>query len=176
MTTPVELPIAAPAASTAGSAGVSRAQWLRLARWLSWASLAYMAVEGAVALAAGLVAGSIVLVGFGIDSAIEGFASLVIVWRFAGSRLHSDHAEQRAQRLVAIQFFLLAPPGVEMRGWVADEELERLYRGARFVGGRAAPEGVGIRIAERVLEADHVVWACGPWLAKLFPEIVELRV
>src|SRR3954454_21495032 len=113
MITPVELPIAAPAASTAGSApGVSRAQWLRLARWarwLSWASLAYMAVEGAVALAAGLVAGSIALVGFGIDSAIEGFASLVIVWRFAGSRLHSDHAEQRAQRLVAIQFFLLAP-------------------------------------------------------------------
>jgi len=38
-----------------------------------------MAVKGAVALAAGLVAGSIALVGFGIDSAIEGFASLVIV-------------------------------------------------------------------------------------------------
>jgi divalent metal cation (Fe/Co/Zn/Cd) transporter len=68
-----------------------------------------MAVEGAVALAAGLVAGSIALVGFGIDSAIEGCASLVIVWRFSGARLHSDDAERRAQRLVALQFFVLAP-------------------------------------------------------------------
>ena len=106
----IELPTLAPPAPR--EAAVSRAEWLRLARWarwLSWASLGYMAVEGAVALAAGLVAGSIALIGFGIDSAIEGFASLVIVWRFTGSRLLSDHAEQRAQRLVAIQFFLLAP-------------------------------------------------------------------
>jgi hypothetical protein len=114
MSTQVELPIAAPAAGApdAPAAGVSRAEWLRLARWarwLSWASLAYMAVEGGGALAAGLVAGSVALVGFGIDSVIEGFASLVIVWRFTGSRLHSEHAEQRAQRLVAIQFFVLAP-------------------------------------------------------------------
>jgi hypothetical protein len=114
MSTQVELPIAAPAARApdAPAAGVSRAEWLRLARWarwLSWASLAYMAVEGGGALAAGLVAGSVALVGFGIDSVIEGFASLVIVWRFTGSRLHSEHAEQRAQRLVAIQSFVLAP-------------------------------------------------------------------
>jgi divalent metal cation (Fe/Co/Zn/Cd) transporter len=68
-----------------------------------------MAVEGIVALAAGAVAGSVALVAFGIDSAIEGFASVIVVWRFTGSRLHSDGAEQRAQRLVAIQFFLLAP-------------------------------------------------------------------
>jgi glycine/D-amino acid oxidase-like deaminating enzyme len=49
-------------------------------------------------------------------------------------------------------------------------------RGARFVGGRAAPDGDRVRIVDDVLEADHVVWACGPWLAKLFPEHVELRV
>ena len=114
MSTQVELPIAtrAPATTAAPAPGVSRGEWLRLARWarwLSWASLAYMAVEGGVALAAGLVAGSIALVGFGIDSAIEGFASLVIVWRFTGTRLYSELAERRAQRLVAIQFFILAP-------------------------------------------------------------------
>jgi divalent metal cation (Fe/Co/Zn/Cd) transporter len=115
MTPPaVELPLVAPTPAGMGAppAGLSRAEWLRLARWarrLSWASLAYMTVEGAVALAAGLVAGSIALVGFGIDSAIVGFASLVIVWRFSGTRLHSDHAERRAQRLVALQFFVLAP-------------------------------------------------------------------
>lgn len=44
-----------------------------------------------------------------VDSAIEGFASAIIIWRFTGWRLHSKAAEQRAQKLVAIQFFLLAP-------------------------------------------------------------------
>jgi divalent metal cation (Fe/Co/Zn/Cd) transporter len=88
------------------------ADYLRLARrakWLSWASLGYMALEGAVAIVAGIVAGSIALIGFGIDSAIEGFASVVIVWRFTGSRTLSQRAEERAQKLVAVQFFILAP-------------------------------------------------------------------
>jgi divalent metal cation (Fe/Co/Zn/Cd) transporter len=86
----------------------------RRARMLSWLSLAWMTVEGAVAISAGLVASSIALVGFGLDSAIEGFASLVIVWRFSRSRMFSTAAETRAQKLVAIQFFLLAPyVGVE---------------------------------------------------------------
>jgi divalent metal cation (Fe/Co/Zn/Cd) transporter len=87
-------------------------EYVRLARQaklLSWASLGYMAVEGLVAIVAGIAAGSIALIGFGIDSAIEGFASVVIVWRFTGSRTLSHQAEQRAQKLVAIQFFILAP-------------------------------------------------------------------
>jgi divalent metal cation (Fe/Co/Zn/Cd) transporter len=81
----------------------------RKAKWLSWASLTYMALEGAVAIVAGMVAGSIALIGFGIDSAVEGFASVVIVWRFTGWRTLSHEAEDRAQKLVAIQFFILAP-------------------------------------------------------------------
>jgi divalent metal cation (Fe/Co/Zn/Cd) transporter len=81
----------------------------RKAKWLSWASLAYMVVEGVVAVAAGIVAGSIALIGFGLDSAIEGFASVVIVWRFTGWRTLSHAAEDRAQKLVAIQFLILAP-------------------------------------------------------------------
>lgn len=92
--------------------GPSSSEYLRLtrlAKLLSWASLAYMTIEGAVGLFAGVVAGSIALVGFGIDSAIEGFASLIIIWRFTGSRVHSEEAEARAQKLVAITFFLLAP-------------------------------------------------------------------
>jgi divalent metal cation (Fe/Co/Zn/Cd) transporter len=87
-------------------------RWLadaRRARLLSWISLAWMGAEGAIAVTAGVVAGSIALVGFGIDSFIEGAASLVIVWRFSGARLHSERAERRAQKLVAVQFFLLAP-------------------------------------------------------------------
>jgi divalent metal cation (Fe/Co/Zn/Cd) transporter len=88
------------------------AEWLRAARRaraLSWVSLAWMGAEGAIAITAGVLAGSIALIGFGIDSAIEGLASLVIVWRFTGQRLLSHAAEERAQRLVAVQFFLLAP-------------------------------------------------------------------
>jgi divalent metal cation (Fe/Co/Zn/Cd) transporter len=56
-----------------------------------------------------ILAGSIALIGFGIDSAIEGLASLVIVWRFTGHQLLPHAAEERAQKLVAIQFFVLAP-------------------------------------------------------------------
>jgi divalent metal cation (Fe/Co/Zn/Cd) transporter len=88
------------------------AEWLtaaKRARALSWISMAWMGAEGAVAIAAGILAGSIALIGFGLDSGIEGIASLVIVWRFTGHRLLSHTAEERAQKLVAIQFFLLAP-------------------------------------------------------------------
>jgi divalent metal cation (Fe/Co/Zn/Cd) transporter len=81
----------------------------RQARLLSWLSLAWMGAEGAIAITAGVMAGSIALISFGLDSAIEGFASLVIVWRFTGWRLLSHTAETRAQKLVAVQFFLLAP-------------------------------------------------------------------
>ena len=91
---------------------VSRQRYELLARrvkLLSWLSLAWMIVEGAVALIAGIAAGSIALVGFGLDSAIEGFASVIVIWRFTGHRVFSHEAEERAQRLVAVQFFLLAP-------------------------------------------------------------------
>jgi divalent metal cation (Fe/Co/Zn/Cd) transporter len=93
------------------------------ARLLSWLSLAWMGAEGAVALTAGIAAGSIALIGFGIDSFVEGLASLVIVWRFTGTRLHSAAAEGRAQKLVAVQFFLLAP-------YVAFEAIRHLTGGA----------------------------------------------
>lgn len=81
----------------------------RQARWLSWLSLAYMAAEGAVAVIAASLAGSVALLGFGLDSVIEGLASIIVVWRFTGSRTLSETAEARAQKAVAITFFILAP-------------------------------------------------------------------
>jgi divalent metal cation (Fe/Co/Zn/Cd) transporter len=111
MSAPVELPLAVPVASPA-VAPVSRDRYRALARrvrLLSWLSLGAMSVEGVVALMAGVMAGSIALVGFGLDSAVEGFASVIIIWRFTGSRVMSETAEGRAQKLVAIQFFILAP-------------------------------------------------------------------
>ena len=90
-------------------AGADRDGLMRRARMLSWLSLVWIGAEGAVALAAGIAAGSVALVGFGVDSVIEGLASVVIIWRFTGARKGSERAELRAQRLVAVQFFLLAP-------------------------------------------------------------------
>jgi divalent metal cation (Fe/Co/Zn/Cd) transporter len=106
------LPTAPAAAPTSSPARVGAETYRRLAKrakWLSWVSLGYMTFEGSIAILAGVLAGSVALIGFGIDSAIEGFASAIIVWRFTGSRVFSHSAETRAQKLVAIQFFVLAP-------------------------------------------------------------------
>jgi divalent metal cation (Fe/Co/Zn/Cd) transporter len=107
-----EAALPTPRQAPAGQRQEPSEDWLRAARRaraLSWLSLAWMGAEGAIAITAGILAGSIALIGFGIDSAIEGAASLVIVWRFTGHRLLSHVAEQRAQKLVAVQFFLLTP-------------------------------------------------------------------
>jgi hypothetical protein len=121
VTPPVELPTvqvsggSVPASTDNGArpaATITRDRYEQLAgrvKLLSWLSLVWMTIEGAVAIAAGIVAGSIALIGFGLDSAIEGFASVIIIWRFTGHRVFSHTAEQRAQKLVAVQFFLLAP-------------------------------------------------------------------
>jgi len=106
-----------------------------------------MALEGLVAIVAGIVAGSIALIGFGLDSAIEGFASVVIVWRFTGRRTLSHAAEDRAQKLVAIQFFILAP-------YVAVESVRTLVNGSH-----ADESIVGIALAASSL----VVM---PWLGR----------
>jgi len=104
-----ELPLVQSSATPAPARDERWQRAARLAVLLSWASLAYMGVEGGVGVWQGLAAGSVALVGWGLASFIEGVASAVIVWRFTGSRRHSDSAEARASRLVAIQFFVLAP-------------------------------------------------------------------
>ncbi len=123
----LELPMATATAATAAPPALTRARYEALARrvrLLSWLSLAWMTVEGAVALTAGIVASSVALIGFGLDSVIEGVASVVIIWRFTGARVFSHAAEQRAQKLVAAQFFLLAP-------YVAFESVQALVTGER---------------------------------------------
>jgi divalent metal cation (Fe/Co/Zn/Cd) transporter len=103
----LELPMAHAQAAPARDAGWERAA--RTAVVLSWLSLAYMGVEGGVGVWQGLAAGSIALAGWGLASFIEGVASAIVVWRFTGARRLSDSAERRAQKLVAVQFFVLAP-------------------------------------------------------------------
>ncbi len=118
-------------------------EWLAAAnhaRFLSWLSLVWMGFEGGIAIVAGILAGSVALVGFGLDSAIEGVASLVIIWRFTGSRLHSHQAEERAQKLVAVQFFVLAP-------YVAYEAIAHL----------AAADDVGVSFLGMALTASSLI-------------------
>src|ERR671931_343880 len=74
------------------------------ARLLAWAGAAWHIGEFAVAIAAGVAASSIALIGFGIDSLIEAMAGTVVVWLFTGRRRHSRAAERRAQQLIAASF------------------------------------------------------------------------
>ena len=100
-----------------GPAAVS-ADWLRLARIariLSWLTLAWMGIEGGVAIGAAVVAGSVALFGFGLDSAIEAMASIIVIWRFTGTRLASLTSERRAQQLVAVSFSCSPPTSPSKR-------------------------------------------------------------
>ena len=103
------------------------AEWVRAARWarwLAWASLLWMCAEGALGLWQGFVAGSISLTGWALGSAVEGLASVLVVWRFTGSRTLSETAERQAQRGVAISFWLIAP-------YIAFESVRNLLTAAR---------------------------------------------
>jgi divalent metal cation (Fe/Co/Zn/Cd) transporter len=84
---------------------------VRRGQRLAWLTIGWNSVEGIVAIASGAVAGSIALIGFGVDSFVEVFAGTVIIWRLAQER-HDTHvseaAERRAVKLIAGTFFLLA--------------------------------------------------------------------
>jgi divalent metal cation (Fe/Co/Zn/Cd) transporter len=79
----------------------------RRARMLAWGGNAWHVVEFAIAVGAGVAAGSVALVGFGIDSVIEALAGGVIVWLFSGGRGSSHAAERRAQQLIAGSYAIL---------------------------------------------------------------------
>jgi divalent metal cation (Fe/Co/Zn/Cd) transporter len=114
-----------------------RAADVRRARLLAWAGLGWHAVEASVAIAAGIVASSVALVGFGADSVVEAIAGVVVLWRFAGARATSADAERRAQRLIGASFFAIAL-------YVAIEATRSL------IGGHAAEAswvGIGLSVA-----------------------------
>jgi divalent metal cation (Fe/Co/Zn/Cd) transporter len=95
-------------ATPAGPPPAERTRLERRARLLAWGGIAWHFVEFGIAVAAGIVAGSIALIGFGADSLIEALAGFVVLWLFTGNRLGSRVAERRAQQLIAATFFLLA--------------------------------------------------------------------
>jgi divalent metal cation (Fe/Co/Zn/Cd) transporter len=111
---PLTLPVVA-----TGPAPAERARLERRTRLLAWGGIGWHVVEFAIAIAAGLAAGSIALIGFGADSLIEALAGGVVLWLFTGKRRGSSSAERRAQQLIAVSFFLLA-------GYVSVEALRTL--------------------------------------------------
>ena len=102
---------------------------VRRARTLAWVGNAWHIVEFAIALGAGIAAGSIALIGFGADSLVEGVAGFVLVWRLA----RGERAERRAQQLIGGSFFVLA-------AYIAIES-------ARTLAGGSHPETSWIGIA-----------------------------
>ena len=105
------------------------------AKTLAWLGLAWHVVEAAVAIGAGIAAGSVALLGFGADSIVESIAAIVLVWRFAEARSLSEDAERRAQRLIGVSFYLIA-------AYVALDATRTLIDGAR-----PEPSWVGIALA-----------------------------
>jgi divalent metal cation (Fe/Co/Zn/Cd) transporter len=87
--------------STVSSADRLRRRTLTLA----WLTVVWNVIEAVIALAAGRAAGSLALIGFGLDSTIEVASAAVIIWQFSGL---DQQREQRALRLIALSFFALA--------------------------------------------------------------------
>lgn len=78
---------------------------VRRARLLAWATITWNVIEAVVAIAAGSAAGSLALVGFGVDSTIEVGSAVVVLWRLNDV---SEDREERALKLIAVSFMLLA--------------------------------------------------------------------
>jgi len=111
------------AATGAGASG-ERALLVRRGLRLEYLTVGWNLVEGLVAVAAALAAGSVALLGFGIDSFVESASGSVLIWRLLAERRAADQEaverlERRAQRLVAVSLFALA-------AWIAaDASLAR---------------------------------------------------
>jgi divalent metal cation (Fe/Co/Zn/Cd) transporter len=88
---------------------------------LEYLSMAWMTLEAAIAIAAGVAAHSIALIGFGLDSVIEFVAGALVVWELWGA---DQQRERSATRLIGVTFFLLA-------GYVAVEAIRDLLTHAR---------------------------------------------
>ena len=112
---------------------ITRSQALRRGRHLEYLTLAWNSLEALIAIVAGVLAGSVALVGFGIDSVIECSSGAVLLWRLRSDE--NERAEQIALRLVGVSFLALT-------AYI-------LYEAATSLLHREAPERslVGIALA-----------------------------
>ena len=130
----------------------SRPLLLRRALRLEYLTVGWNIVEGLVAIAAALAAGSVALLGFGVDSFVESASGSILIWRLLAERSSSDEewieqVEHRARRLVAASLALLA-------AYIAYDSITTIA-----AGERPEPSAVGLALAVVSLV---VMW----WLAR----------
>jgi divalent metal cation (Fe/Co/Zn/Cd) transporter len=133
-------------------AAPERPRLLARALRLEYLTVGWNVVEGVIAIAAALAAGSVALLGFGIDSFVESASGSVLIWRLLAERRSTDaerieHVERRARRLVAASLALLA-------AYIAWDSITSI-----LAGERPEPSLVGIVLAAASLA---VMW----WLAR----------
>ena len=99
----------------------ARAASVRRGRLLEYLTIGWNSLEGLIAIGAGLLAGSIALVGFGVDSVIEVSSGAALLWRLhLDSPERRERAEQVALKLVGVSFLALA-------AYVAFDAVKSLY-------------------------------------------------
>ncbi|MGY2067477.1 cation diffusion facilitator family transporter [Blastococcus sp. SYSU DS0619] len=118
----------------------------RRAQLLAGASVTYNVIEAVIAVSAGIAAGSVALIGFGLDSVVEVSSGLIILWQFR-HRL-PESRERQALRLMALSFFALA-------GYVTFESIRALLFGG---DPDASPVGIGLAAASLVI-MPFLSWA-----------------
>jgi len=122
------------------SSAPARSELLIRGLFLEYITVGWNIVEGVIAIAAGVLAGSPALIGFGADSFIESISGGVLIWRLAGERSgrHDDEAveriEHRAEKLVGASFLILA-------AYVAFESIRALINAE---APDASPIGIGL--------------------------------
>ena len=133
-------------------AATDRPRLLGRALRLEFLTVGWNVIEGVIAIAAAIAAGSVALLGFGVDSFVESASGSILIWRLLAERRTTDeerieHVERRAQRLVAASLALLA-------GYIAWDSITSI-----LAGDRPEPSPVGIALAAVSLV---VMW----WLAR----------
>src|SRR4051812_42420221 len=107
---------------------LSRPALVRRGLWLNYMTIGYNTIEAIVSLAAGVIAGSVALIGFGVDSGIEVTASLAAQWR-----LRSDLDPGRRERVERVTYRVIGWSFLALATYITVESVTTLYQ-------RQAPE------------------------------------
>ncbi len=163
------------------SDSLERKRWIRRGLRLSILSIAWNVLEGIVALVSGVAAGSVALVGFGIDSFIETASAVIVGWRFSyemsgKSESLAAKAESRAARLtglllLVLAVFILAESGRRLLGVGREPKpsatgiiLTMISLVVMFMLGRAKLRAAGV-LESKSLRADAYESKTCAWLS-----------
>ena len=173
----------APSLLVIQSEGGTRARLIRRAKLLSWLSIGWMTIEAAAAIVAALIAGSVALLGFGLDSLIELASASTILWLYSGARRGSDVSERRAQQIIAGCFAVLAVlPGVRRDQHPRRRPASRpragwgwRWRSARSFSCRCSPTAKG-RVAAQLGSVATAGDAAQSWLCAISAAAVLVSI